>query len=76
MADSPLLQHFCEFDTLGPIRIPGKSTFERNEKKLPEGVIREVVARLVLEAGGKMMDSREVLELSEPIDMDVYSRRA
>jgi hypothetical protein len=72
LADSPLLQNFCEFDTLGPIRIPAKSTFARNEKKLPEGVIREVVARLVLEAGGKMMDSREALELSKPIDMDVY----
>jgi hypothetical protein len=72
LADSPLLQHFCEFDTLGPIRIPGKSTLERNEKKLPEGVIREAVCRLVLEAGGMMVGSREVLELSEPIDMDAY----
>ncbi len=35
-------------------------------------MIREAVARLVLKAGGKMEDSREVLELSEPIDMDVY----
>lgn len=39
LADSLLLQHFCGFDTLGPIRISSKSTLERNEKKLPEGVI-------------------------------------
>lgn len=74
LADSALLQHFCLLDTLEPIRVPSKSTLERLEKMLPEKVVRHLVSRVVLQAaeGSKESGGAGALELSTPIDMDVY----
>ena len=74
LADSPLLQQFCLVDTLEPIRVPSKSTLERFEKMLPEGVVRDLVSRVVLEAAGGSKGSQggEPVGLATPIDMDVY----
>ena len=60
-------------DTLGPIRVPSKSTLERYEKLVPEELIRRVVQQLTLEAAEPTgTDGRQVLGLAEPIDMDAY----
>ena len=74
LADSALLQQFCLIDTLEPIRVPSKSTLERFDKMLPEAVVRDLVGRVVLQAAGESMESKGTrgLELSTPIDMDVY----
>jgi len=74
LADSALLQHFCLLDTLEPIRVPSKSTLERLEKMLPEAVVRALVSRVVLQAAEGLKESGGAggLELSRPIDMDVY----
>ena len=71
LADSPLLQHFCLVDTLEPIRVPSKSTLERFEKMLPEGTVRDLVSRVVLQAAAGSKEAVP-LGLSEPIDMEVY----
>ena len=74
LADSALLRQFCLLDTLEPIRVPSKSTLERNEKMLPEGVVRDLVSRVVLQAAeaSKEPGGGGALGLSTPIDLDVY----
>jgi hypothetical protein len=46
LADSPLLQWFCRIDRLDGVTVPGKSTLERYEKRVPERVVRDLVNRL------------------------------
>jgi len=68
LADSPVLQHFCLLDVLEPIRVPSKSRLERNEKMLPEGLVRELVSRLVVHGAQRATE----MGLAKPLDMDVY----
>jgi hypothetical protein len=70
IADSPLLQQFCEIDTLEPIRVPAKSSLQRYENMVPEKVIRDIVAQVVTEAGG--LGNSEALGLEEAIDLEEY----
>jgi hypothetical protein len=74
LADSPLLQHFCQIDTLEPIRVPSKSRLERNEKMLPEGVVRELVGLLVSRAAEKPQGREGVqpMGIERELDMEVY----
>lgn len=46
LADSELLQWFCEVDRIEAIRVPSKSTLERYDKLMPEPQVRELVQRL------------------------------
>ena len=70
LADSPLLQQFCEIDTMEPIKVPSKSTLERFEKMVPEEVIRDIVAQALKETGG--WGKTEVLGLAEPLDLEEF----
>ena len=73
LADSSLLQHFCRLDTLGPIRVPSKSTLERYEKMIPEGLIREIIRQLVTAAAMPAVNAAaQPLGLEEEIDLDEY----
>jgi hypothetical protein len=71
LADSGLLQQFCLLDTLEPIRVPSKSTLERLEKMVPEGLVRELVCGLLMQAGSTSK-AQGPLGLREPIDMETF----
>jgi len=71
LAESGLLQQFCLLDTLEPIRVPSKSTLERFEKMLPEGLVRELVSDLLMQAGATSK-APEALGLREPIDLETF----
>lgn len=68
LADSPVLQHFCLLDVLEPIRVPSKSRLERNEKMLPEGLVRTLVNEVVLSGAQRAVE----IGLAKPVDLDVY----
>lgn len=46
LADSALLQWFCQKDQIDGVRVPGKSTIDRYGKMVPEGMVREIVNRV------------------------------
>jgi gas vesicle protein len=71
LADSPMLQKFCLLDTLGVIRVPGKSTMQRYAAWLPAASMREVINPLLQQAGvqaGQLQ--RAPMELAQPLDME------
>jgi len=71
LADSALLQQFCLLDTLEPIRVPSKSTLERFEKMVPEGLVRELVSDLLMQAGARST-AQGALGLRAPIDLETF----
>ena len=52
MADSPLLQWFCQVGQLERVKVPAKSTIQRYATWLPEEEMREVINGLLRKAGG------------------------
>jgi hypothetical protein len=69
LADSPLLQWFCQVGQLDRVRVPAKSTLQRYGSWLPEEEMREVINGLVRKAGAALEDGKQVLELEEPLDL-------
>ena len=47
LADSPLLQRFCDLIVINIVKVPSKSTLERYEKMFPEKLIKECVIDLI-----------------------------
>ena len=73
LADSPLLQRFCQFDTWGETNIPSKSALHRYEQSVPEPLLREIINQLNLSANeAKNDDDLQCLGLSDPISMADY----
>ena len=46
MADSELLQWLCGIDRVDVVRVPSKSALDRNEKLVPETMVRKIVDQL------------------------------
>jgi len=63
LAESALLQWFCQMERIDAIRVPSKSTLERYDKLMPEPEVREVVNRLNQLAVGGRVGLDEGLEL-------------
>ncbi len=63
LADSPLLQWFCQKDQIDGVRVPGKSTIDRYGKMVPEGMVRKIVNR----ANQLAISGEEGLGFSEPL---------
>lgn len=64
LAESELLQWFCQVDRIDAIRVPSKSTLERYDKLMPEAEVRDLVNQLNrLAVEGKVgLDERLELE--------------
>jgi len=68
LAESALLQWFCQVARLEQVRVPSKSTLERYDKLLPEAEVRALVDRLNCEA----IEHADRLNLERALRMDVY----
>jgi hypothetical protein len=69
LADSPLLQWFCQVAQLDRVKVPAKSTVQRYATWLPEEEMREVINGLLRKAGAAITDGKQVLDLEEPLDL-------
>jgi hypothetical protein len=69
MADSPLLQWFCQVGQLDRVKVPAKSTLQRYATWLPEEEMREVINGLLRNAGAAITDGKQVLDLDGPLDL-------
>ena len=69
LADSPLLQWFCQVGQLDRVKVPAKSTLQRYANWLPEEELREVINRLLRKAGAAIADGKQVLDLEAPLDL-------
>ena len=69
LADSPLLQWFCQVAQLDRVKVPAKSTLQRYATWLPEEEMREVINVLLCKAGAAMADGKQPLDLAEPLDL-------
>jgi hypothetical protein len=71
LADSPVLQRFCLLDTLGVIRVPGKSSLQRYAIWLPAASMREVINPLLQQAGVQADQvQRALMGLAQPLDLE------
>jgi IS5 family transposase len=66
LAESPLLQWFCQIDKLDLIRVPSKSALQRYTDWAPREEIRSVIDQL-LQLAAQQPDR---LELKDPIELD------
>src|SRR5208283_3408358 len=69
MADSPLLQWFCQVGQLDRVKLPAKSTIPRYATWLPEEEMREVIKGLLRKAGAAISDGEQALDLEAPLDL-------
>src|ERR1700751_3397640 len=69
LADSPLLQWFCQVGQLERVKVPAKSTLQRYGTWLPEEEMREVINGLLRKAGQSICDGKQVLDLEAPLDL-------
>jgi len=66
LAESVLLQWFCQIERIDAVQVPSKSTLERYDKLVPESDVRELINRLnQLAAGGKV-------GLEEKLGLEAY----
>jgi hypothetical protein len=66
LAESPLLQWFCQIDRLGVIRVPSKSALQRYTDWAPKEEIRTVIDQLLQLAAA----TPGQLNLPDPIELD------
>jgi IS5 family transposase len=69
LADSPLLQWFCQVGQLDRVKVPAKSTLQRYATWLPEEEMRQVINGLLRKAGAAIADGKQVLDLEAPLDL-------
>lgn len=71
LAESPLLQWFCQIDRLEQVRVPAKSTLQRFEALVSEGELRAVVGELNRLAAVEVEGQRQPLGLAEAAGIEV-----
>lgn len=73
LADSPLLQWFCQVDQLDTVRVPSKSTVDRYAHWLPAARLDAVIHPLLQRAGLAATDTTpQPLDLAEALELDTY----
>ena len=68
MADSPLLQWFCQVGQLDRVKVLAKSTIQRYATWLPEEEMREVINGLLRKAGAAISDGNSA-DLEAALDL-------
>jgi len=66
LADSPLLQRFCDLSRIDRIKVPSKSTLQRYDLWWPESEVRQVIHQL-LDLGAT---APEKVHLPEALDLE------
>jgi hypothetical protein len=66
LAESELLQWFCQVDRIEAIRVPSKSTLERYDKLMPEPEVRNLVNRL------NRLAVKGQVGLEQRLDLEAY----
>jgi len=73
LADSSLLQRFCQLDTFGQIKVPSKSVLQRYEQMFPEDKLREIICKLNIAASIKPQEeSDQRLDLENAVSLNDY----
>ncbi len=68
LAESSLLQWFCQIDCVDAVKVPAKSTLERYDKLAPESEVRDLVDLLNRQA----VEEADRLDLAKELALDVY----
>jgi hypothetical protein len=71
VAESALLQWFCGCDRLDRIQVPSKSTLQRMESELPQGLLERLNVRLLESASAVDDAGQSTLGLAAPVDRSV-----
>jgi IS5 family transposase len=66
LADSPLLQFFCDIGEVDRVVVPSKSTLQRYFTWWPEAEVRRLIQQLLVQGA----QAPERLELAEPLDLE------
>ena len=66
LAECALFRWFCQIETLGPIRVPSKSTLQEYAQWLPEDEMRELVGTLLRAAH----NGEKALHLANDIELE------
>lgn len=66
LADSPLLQYFCDLSQVDQIKIPSKSRLQRYDRWWPENDIRKAIHELMKFGAA----TPEAAGLTEPVDLE------
>jgi Transposase domain (DUF772) len=70
LADSPVLQWFCQIGQLDRVKVPAKSTLQRYATWLPqEQEMREVINGMLRKAGAALEEGKQALDFEEPLDL-------
>jgi hypothetical protein len=70
LADSELLQWFCQIDRIDVVRVPSKSTLDRYEKMVSEELVKKIIDSLNAVAASTEENGQPALGLKEPLDTD------
>jgi len=66
LADSPLLQFFCDLSEVDRVVVPSKSTLQRYFTWWPEAEVRRLIQQLLVQGA----QAPERLELAQPLDLE------
>jgi len=70
LADSELLQWFCQIDRIDVVRVPSKSTLDRYEKVVSEELVRKIIDKLNAVAASADANEQPALGLKKALDTD------
>lgn len=66
LADSPLLQFFCDLSELGRVKVPAKSTLQRYSQWWEEGEVRQLLQQFLVLAA----EAPQQLHLPQAVDLE------
>jgi hypothetical protein len=67
LADSPLLQSFCDLSEVDRVKVPSKSTLQRYARWMDEATVRELIEQLLCLGA----QAPQKLDLTKPVDLEV-----
>lgn len=71
LAESPLLQWFCGFESLAEVRVPAKSSLQRMEASVPRDLLNQMNALLLKRSTSVDATGVSLLGLAAPVDLSV-----